>query len=122
MSGSLFAGTREAPGKIIIKNDKKYKSYRGMGSIPAMKEGSAARYGQNYRIGQEKKLIAEGVEGLVPYKGTVEEVVTQLIGGLRAGMYYTGVKNIAELQEKTRLMRVTQASLTESHPHDILIK
>lgn len=121
MTGSLFAGCLEAPGRVVTKNGKKYKSYRGMGSISAMKEGSAARYGQNYRVGQEKKLIAEGVEGLVPYKGTVEEVVTQLVGGLRAGMYYAGVKNIAELQEKTRLMRITQASLTESHPHDIVI-
>lgn len=134
MSGSLFAGCEETPGKIVTKNGppatpgeawragKKYKSYRGMGSIEAMKEGSAARYGQSYRAGQEKKLIAEGVEGLVPYKGTVEEVVTQLVGGLRSGMYYAGVKNIKELQEKTRLMRITQASLTESHPHDIIIK
>jgi IMP dehydrogenase len=134
MSGSLFAGCLEAPGKIITKNGppaslcealragKKYKSYRGMGSVSAMKEGSAARYGQEYRQGQEKKLVAEGVEGLVHYKGTVEEVVTQLIGGLRSGMYYAGVKNIVELQEKTRLIRVTQASLLESHPHDIIIK
>ena len=145
MSGSLFAGCLEAPGKIITKNGppaslcspedaaslragealragKKYKSYRGMGSVSAMKEGSAARYGQEYRQGQEKKLVAEGVEGLVHYKGTVEEVVTQLIGGLRSGMYYAGVKNIVELQEKTRLIRVTQASLLESHPHDIIQK
>lgn len=121
MSGSLFVGCFEAPGKIVTKNGKKYKSYRGMGSIGAMKEGSAARYGQNYRVGQEKKLIAEGVEGLVSYKGTVEEVVTQLVGGLRAGMYYAGVENIEELQTKTRLIRITQASLTESHPHDIII-
>lgn len=121
MSGSLFAGCLEAPGEIITKNGKKYKSYRGMGSFAAMKEGSATRYGQEYRRGGEKKLIAEGVEGLVPYKGTVEETVTQLIGGLRTGMYYAGVKNISELQEKTRLIKVTQASLIESHPHDIII-
>ena len=105
-----------------LRAGKKYKSYRGMGSVSAMKEGSAARYGQEYRQGQEKKLVAEGVEGLVHYKGTVEEVVTQLIGGLRSGMYYAGVKNIVELQEKTRLIRVTQASLLESHPHDIIQK
>ncbi len=122
MSGSLFAGCEETPGKLIIKKGQKYKSYRGMGSVSAMKQGSAVRYGQEYRKGQEKKLIAEGVEGLVPYKGTVEEVVTQLVGGLKAGMYYAGVKNIEELQTKTRLMRITQASLTESHPHDILLK
>lgn len=122
MSGSLFAGCEETPGKIIMKNNNKYKSYRGMGSIEAMKEGSAVRYGQNYRVGQEKKLVAEGVEGLVLYKGTIGEVITQLIGGLRAAMYYAGVKNIKELQEKTRLMRITQASLIESYPHDVLLK
>ncbi|MBI5452444.1 IMP dehydrogenase [Candidatus Gottesmanbacteria bacterium] len=122
MSGSLFAGCEEAPGKIVTVDGKKYKSYRGMGSLASMKEGSAARYGQEYRLGQEKKLIAEGVEGLVPYKGTVKDSVVQLIGGLRAGMYYAGVKNITELGEKTRLVRVTQASLVESHPHDIIIK
>lgn len=121
MSGSLFAGCDEAPGKVITKNEKKYKSYRGMGSIEAMKEGSATRYGQNYRVGQEKKLVAEGVEGLVSYKGKLEYVINQLIGGLRSGMYYAGVKNIPELQEKTRLIRITQASLAESHPHDIIL-
>lgn len=122
MSGSLFAGTAQSPGKAVTINGKKYKSYRGMGSIAAMKDGSAARYGQEYRIGQEKKLIAEGVEGLIPYKGTVEEVIIQLTGGLRTGMYYAGVKNIEELQEETRLMRVTQASLIEGYPHDIMLK
>lgn len=122
MSGQLFAATMESPGKLIVIKGKKYKSYRGMGSISAMKEGSAQRYGQEYRIGQEKKLVAEGVEGFVPYKGTIGEVVNQLVGGLRTGMYYAGVKNIKELQENTRLIRVTQASLIESHPHDIIIK
>jgi len=121
MSGSLFAGTLEAPGKVITKNGIKYKSYRGMGSVAAMRQGSAARYGQNYRKGKNNKLVAEGIEGLVPYRGTVEDVVTQLAGGLRSGMYYTGVKNIMELQDNTRLMRVTQASLLESQPHDIII-
>ena len=121
MSGSLFAGCREAPGKVVKRNGKLYKSYRGMGSVGAMKEGSAMRYGQEYRRGQERKLVAEGVEGMVPYKGTVEEVVTQLMGGLRSGMYYVGAASIAKLQEKARFIQVTQASLTESHPHDILI-
>lgn len=121
MSGSFFAGCLEAPGKIITNDGKKYKSYRGMGSIGAMKEGSAVRYGQEYHRGQEKKLIAEGVTGFVPYQGTVEEQVNQLVGGLKTGMYYAGVKNIVELQEKTRFIRVTQASLTESHPHDIIL-
>lgn len=120
MLGSLFAGCQESPGKLIKIKDKKYKVYRGMGSIVAMKEGSSSRYGQQYRHGQERKLIAEGIEGMVPFFGTVEEVVTQMVGGLRSGMYYAGVKNIKELQEKTRLIKITQASLVESHPHDII--
>jgi len=122
MTGSLLAGSLEAPGKVVVVSGKKYKSYRGMGSIAAMKEGSSARYGQEYRKGQEKKLLAEGVEGLVPFKGPVEDVVNQLMGGLKSGMYYAGVKTVEELREKTRLMKVSQASLTESHPHDILIR
>lgn len=122
MSGSLFAGCLEAPGKIKVFRGKKYKTYRGMGSQSAMKEGSAARYGQEYKKGRGNKLVAEGVEGMVPFKGTVEDVVSRLCGGLQTGMYYAGVKNIRQLQENTRLMRVTQASLIESHPHDILIK
>lgn len=119
MSGSLFAGCDEAPGKKISVKGKMYKSYRGMGSVSAMKQGSAIRYGQEYRKGQEKKLIAEGVEGMVSYKGMLADVVTQLVGGLKTGMYYAGAKNIEELQTKTRFMRITQASLTESFPHDI---
>lgn len=122
MSGSLFAGCDEAVGKVVTKNGKKYKTYRGMGSLGAMRQGSAARYGQEYRVGQEKKLVEEGVEGLVPYTGSLEEVVAQLVGGLRAGMYYAGVKTIDELKEKTRFLRVTQASVSESHPHDIILK
>ena len=121
MSGSLFAGCSESPGKMVTINGKKYKSYRWMGSISAMKTGSAARYGQEYRIGGEKKLIAEGVEGLVPYKGSLTQVITQLAGGLRAGMYYAGVKNIRQLQENTRFIKVTQASLAENYPHDIVL-
>ena len=119
MIGSLFAATEEAPGEVIKLKDNKYKYYRGMGSIPAMKEGGAARYGQEYK--KDSKLIAEGVEGLVPYKGTVSEFVTQMIGGLRAGMYYVGAKNIEELQQKARFVRISHASLIESHPHDIIV-
>jgi len=119
MLGSLFAGCEEAPGELVTVEGKKYKSYRGMGSLEAMKEGSAARYGQQYRQGQEKKLVAEGVAGLVPYRGTLEEVVTQLIGGLRSGMYYVGAKDIKELQEKAQFLKITKAGLAESHPHDI---
>lgn len=122
MSGSLFAGCLETPGKVVTFKGKKVKVYRGMGSVSAMKQGSAARYGQEYRQGQEKKLIAEGVKSHVPYKGKVEDVVNQLVGGLKTGMYYAGVKNIKELQTESRLMRVSGASLIESHPHDIIIK
>lgn len=122
MSGSLFAGCDEAPGKKISVKGKIYKSYRGMGSVSAMKQGSAARYGQEYRKGHEKKLIAEGVEGMVTYKGKLADVITQLVGGLKTGMYYAGAKNIEELQTKTRFMRITQASLTESFPHDVVME
>lgn len=122
MSGSLFAGCSETPGEIITRAKSKYKSYRGMGSLSAMKEGSASRYGQDYRLGQQKKLTTEGVEGLVEYKGKIEDVVSQLTGGIRSGMYYTGAGNIRQLQEKSRFIQISQASLVESHPHDIIIK
>lgn len=122
MLGSLLGGTDEAPGEITERNGKKYKTYRGMGSVSAMKEGSAARYGQEYRKGQEKKLIAEGVEGLVSYRGSVEDVISQLVGGLRTGMYYIGAKTVIELQEKAEFIQITQASLIESFPHDILLE
>jgi IMP dehydrogenase len=121
MSGSLFAGTIESPGKLITIKNKKYKLYRGMGSISAMKDGSAARYDQNYRKGQQKKLIAEGVEGIVDYKGNLEDVLAQLTGGLKSGMYYTGARTINELSEKTRFIRITNSALQENHPHDIKI-
>lgn len=123
MIGSLFAGCKEAPGKMmrLEKNKKQvwYKYYRGMGSIAAMKEGAASRYGQE--INKGKKLIAEGVEGLVPYKGTVEEFVSQMIGGLKAGMYYVGAKSIPDLWQKARFVRITPAAITESHPHSIIV-
>jgi IMP dehydrogenase len=122
MLGSLLAGTTQAPGKEIQMGDKVYKSYRGMGSVSAMMEGSAARYGQEYRKGKEKKLIPEGVEGMLPFKGNLEDVIAQLIGGLRSGMYYAGVSDIKNLQEKTTFLEITQASLIESHPHDIIEK
>lgn len=122
MMGSLLAGCDEAPGKIVTIKGEKFKSYRGMGSVAAMKAGSAVRYGQEYKKGQEKKLVAEGVEGLVPYKGRLEDIVNQLAGGLRTGMYYTGVQNIKDLQEKTRFIKISRASLAESYPHDIVLK
>ena len=92
-----------------------------MGSVSAMKQGSAARYGQDYRKGQRKKLVAEGVEGLVKYRGRIERVVNQLVGGIRAGMYYLGAKDIKELQDKSKFIQITNASLIESHPHDVSI-
>jgi IMP dehydrogenase len=119
MIGSLFAGTDETPGDIILYEGRSFKSYRGMGSIEAMKEGSRDRYAQEDV--DENKLVAEGIEGRVPYKGRLADSIFQLMGGLRAGMGYTGVRNIAELKRKARFMQVTQASLKESHPHDITI-
>jgi IMP dehydrogenase len=117
MIGSLFAGTEESPGDIEIFQGRSYKVYRGMGSLSAMKEGSKDRYFQE----NEQKLVPEGIEGRVPYRGTVSDTTYQLIGGLRAGMGYCGVKNILELKTKTKFMRITSAGLRESHPHDVHI-
>ena len=117
MVGSLFAGAEESPGDMEIFQGRSYKVYRGMGSISAMKDGSKDRYFQE----NEQKLVPEGIEGRVPYRGTVADTVYQLIGGLRAGMGYCGVKNIEELRTKTKFMRITSASLKESHPHDVHI-
>ncbi|MBL7159215.1 IMP dehydrogenase [Candidatus Microgenomates bacterium] len=121
MIGSLFASCKEAPGKVVTINGKKYKSYRGMGSIAALKAGGAARYGQKYKKGEKKKLIAEGVESLVPFKGTISDFVYQLIGGVKRGMVYIGAKNISELQKKAKFIKITNNGLQESHPHDVLI-
>ena len=117
MIGSLFAGTEESPGETIIYKGRSFKSYRGMGSIAAMKEGSKDRYFQS----DAQKLVPEGVEGKVPYKGVVKDTVYQLIGGLRAGMGYCGTASIRELQENAKFIRITGAGLRESHPHDITI-
>jgi IMP dehydrogenase len=117
MIGSLFAGTEESPGDIEIFQGRSYKVYRGMGSLSAMKEGSKDRYFQE----NEQKLVPEGIEGRVPYRGTVADTTYQLIGGLRAGMGYCGVKSIHELKTKTKFMRITSAGLRESHPHDVHI-
>jgi len=120
MIGSLFAGTEEAPGEVILFQGRSFKTYRGMGSIGAMREGSRDRYSQELTE-MESKLVPEGIEGRVAYKGTVAEMATQLIGGLRAGMGYTGCRNIREFQEKTRFIRITSAGLRESHVHDVII-
>ncbi len=139
MMGSFFASAEEAPGEIHLldrahvphrfqsilteKETYKFKSYRGMGSIGAMKQGAKIKsedefHGKNYK---DRVLVAEGVEGLVPVKGKVEDLVAQSIGGIKSGMYYVGAKNIKELWKKAQFIQITQASLTESHPHDILI-
>lgn len=141
MMGSFFASTKEAAGKTLYLTRrqiphrfqsvfnggvKKYpfKEYRGMGSIGAMKEGTRIKaedefHGKDYY--KDRVLVAEGVEGLVPLKGTVEEVINQVVGGVKSGMYYVGVKTIKELWEKARFIQITQASLTENHPHDVLV-
>ena len=119
MAGSLFAGVDEAPGETIIYEGRKYKTYRGMGSVEAMQQGSKDRYFQDMED-DIRKLVPEGIVGRVPYKGSLMEVVHQMVGGLRAGMGYTGSSNISKLQE-AKFMRITHAGIVESHPHDITI-
>lgn len=120
MIGSLFAGTDEAPGEEVLYQGRTYKTYRGMGSIGAMKDGSADRYFQS-EMNSGYKFVPEGVEGRVPYKGSLSNVIHQLMGGLRAGMGYTGCKTIADLHRKAKFVRITQAGLRESHVHDVAI-
>lgn len=120
MIGSLFAGTEEAPGEVILFQGRNFKTYRGMGSIGAMKKGSSDRYSQEATTA-DSKYIPEGIEGRVAYKGTVAEMVTQLVGGLRSGMGYTGCRSIAELQSNAKFVRITSAGLRESHVHDVII-
>jgi IMP dehydrogenase len=120
MIGSLFAGTEESPGETVLYQGRTFKEYRGMGSLAAMKSGSRDRYFQEDEF-DERKLVPEGIEGRVPYKGRLGDLVTQLVGGLRAGMGYCGCPTIAELQEKSRFVRVTAAGLKEAHAHDVII-
>ncbi len=117
MIGSLFAGTTESPGELEIYQGRSFKTYRGMGSLPAMAQGGKDRYFQS----NNKKFVPEGVEGRVPYRGALADIIYQLMGGLRAGMGYTGMHNIDELRTKAQFVKMTSASLTESHPHDINI-
>jgi IMP dehydrogenase len=119
MIGSLFAGTKESPGEIEIFQGRSFKTYRGMGSIAAMASGSKDRYFQSEAT--NAKLVPEGVEGRVPYRGSLSDIVMQLIGGLRAGMGYTGMSDTESLRTKSQFIRITNASLIESHPHDITI-
>jgi IMP dehydrogenase len=119
MIGSLFAGTDEAPGELVLYQGRSYKVYRGMGSIGAMKRGSKDRYGQAGAA--DEKLVPEGIEGRVPHRGSLASIVSQLVGGLRAGMGYTGAKTIADLKKNSRFIRITSQGLRESHVHDVMI-
>ena len=120
MIGGLFAGVDESPGEKILYDGTSFKLYRGMGSLSAMKKGSKDRYFQDAED-DIKKLVPEGIEGRVPYKGPLEDTVYQLVGGLRASMGYTGNKNIKELKVKGKFIRITLAGLKESHPHDVIL-
>jgi IMP dehydrogenase len=119
MIGGLFAGTEESPGETILYEGRSYKVYRGMGSIDAMKEGSADRY---FQAGsQESKMVPEGIVGRVPYKGPVQGSIFQLCGGLRSGMGYLGAASLVELADRAQFIRVTGAGQKENHPHDVTI-
>jgi len=120
MIGSLFAGTEESPGETILYQGRTFKSYRGMGSLGAMRRGSADRYFQEATTGEDK-LVPEGIEGMVPYKGSLQGLIPQLVGGLRAGMGYCGAKDIDTLRKVARFIRATAAGLKESHAHDVVI-
>jgi IMP dehydrogenase len=119
MIGSLFAGTDEAPGELVLFQGRSYKVYRGMGSLGAMAEGSADRYFQETL--SDDKLVPEGIEGRIPYRGSLTSNIHQLIGGLRSGMGYTGSRNLAALTERARFVRISVAGLKESHVHDVII-
>jgi IMP dehydrogenase len=120
MIGGLFAGVDESPGEKVLYEGRSYKLYRGMGSIEAMKQGSKDRYFQDAED-DIQKLVPEGIEGRVPYKGPLGDTIYQMVGGLRAAMGYCGAKSVTEMQRKAQFIRMTDAGLRESHPHDILI-
>ena len=120
MIGSLLAGTDESPGEVFLYQGRSYKAYRGMGSVGAMARGSADRYFQQ-EVKDTLKLVPEGIEGQVPYKGPVGAVLHQLVGGLRAAMGYVGAATLAELRSKAQFVRITSAGLRESHVHDVTI-
>jgi IMP dehydrogenase len=117
MLGSLLAGTRESPGQSVFYQGRRFKTYRGMGSLGAMRKGAGDRYAQN----SSGKLVAEGVEGRVPYKGPLSDVIFQLMGGLKSGMGYVGASTLAELRERANFVRITPGGLRESHVHDIVM-
>jgi IMP dehydrogenase len=120
MIGSLFAGTEESPGEKILYQGRSYKEYRGMGSIAAMSQGSSDRYFQKWEL-SESKLVPEGVEARIPYRGSLSFTVHQLLGGLRAGMGYCGAANIEALRKNTSFVKITSAGLRESHVHDVIV-
>jgi IMP dehydrogenase len=120
MLGSLLAGLDESPGETILYRGRSFKTVRGMGSLGAMEEGSADRYAQG-DVTDRQKFVPEGVEGMVPYKGPVADYVYQLVGGVRSGMGYCGSRTLKELSDKAKFLRVSPATLRESHPHDIQI-
>ena len=120
MIGALFAGTDESPGERILYQGRSYKSYRGMGSLGAMKKGSKDRYGQE-NISKLDKLVPEGIEGQIPYRGPLSSSIYQLIGGLKAGMGYVGVKDLVDLRENAKFNVISSAALKENHPHDVMI-
>lgn len=119
MMGGLFAGAEESPGETEFTNGKMYKVYRGMGSIAAMEKGSKDRYGQG-KIKDAQKFVPEGIEGRIPYRGPVDKIIYQLLGGIKSGMGYNGARNIKELQKNSQFVRITGAGLKESHPHDVV--
>ena len=119
MIGSLFAGTDESPGELVLYQGRSYKQYRGMGSLGAMKKGSKDRYGQGGTA--DEKLVPEGIEGRVPHRGSLASIVHQLVGGLRSGMGYTGCRTIQELRTNAKFVRITSQGLRESHVHDVII-
>jgi len=120
MVGSLLAGTSEAPGEVFLYQGRSYKAYRGMGSVGAMARGSADRYFQE-EVKDTLKLVPEGVEGQVPYKGPAKDVIHQLVGGLRASMGYLGAASLSEMHKRARFVRITNSGLRESHVHDVTI-
>jgi len=120
MIGNLLAGTTESPGEVVIFQGRSYKTYRGMGSLEAMREGSRDRYFQD-KLSSESKLVPEGIEGRVPYKGSAPQIIEILVGGLRSGMGYTGCKTIKKLQENAKFIKITSSGMRESHVHDVII-
>jgi IMP dehydrogenase len=120
MIGSLFAGCDETPGEMVLYQGRAYKGYRGMGSLGAMEKGSKDRYGQS-AVEEVSKLVPEGIEGQVPYRGSLASNLFQLVGGVRSGMGYVGAASMKNLHERAKFIKITAASLKESHPHDVII-